>query len=487
MNKNIEQFYTKWKADLDDYLRGYAYTKNGVKNKTRFAFLTLEKYLNKFLSDTLPDSERIIILPGIRGVGKTTLLSQLYFFDDFISDRHYLVRKKTNKIDYKLYISADRLLAENISLKDFFDFLETIVSLNKKQKILLFIDEIQYDPQWSLFLKLFYDKTKSWSNVLVFATGSSAIFLNQQNQDLVRRTITERILPEKFNEYLFLHSDIYPQKGLSVQLREIIFYSKNAEEVFYKLQQQIPNIINKLATIKNKSFLEKDYFLRGSFPFSAEIDTQPLAMERIKNMVLINIVQKDLILSGDFDAETLIKVPNLLFLLANSDEVSVGKLSQNLGLSTGTLNKVLDSLVKAEILFELKPYGQPQVQVRKSSKFLFISPNIRAGLLDGFISESIKGKFLEDYMALIFEKEFKNKGIVLFDYGKGGADFVLRFFNNTEIVIEVGFGKEEVSQVEMTMKKTKDRAKYGVVIGSQKLELVNNNIVKIPLDYFLLM
>jgi len=487
MNKIIEQFYTSWKANLDDYLRGYVYTKNGQKHKTRFAFLMLEKYLNKFLSSTLSDEERIIILPGIRGVGKTTLLSQLYFFDDFVSANHHNVKQKSTKIDYKLYISADRLLAENISLKDFFEFLEKEVQLRQKQKVLLLIDEIQYDPQWSLFLKLFFDKTKSWSNVIVFATGSSAIFLNQKNQDLVRRTVTERVLPEKFNEYLLLHKDIFPQTGLSAQLKEIIFHSQSAQKAFSSLQIIKPHIVEKLASVSDLEARKKDYFLRGSFPFSAEIDTRPQAMERIKNMVLINIVQKDLILSGDFDAETLVKVPDLLFLLANSDEISVGKLAQVLNISPGTLNKVLDSLVKAEILFELKPYGQPHVQVRKSSKFLFISPNIRAGLLSGFIDESIKGKFLEDYMALIFEKEFKDKGIVLFDYSKSGADFVLRFFDNSEIVIEVGFGKEETAQVENTMKKTSGRAKYAVIIGSQNLELVSDNIIKIPLNYFLLM
>jgi DNA-binding Lrp family transcriptional regulator len=310
--------------------------------------------------------------------------------------------------------------------------------------------------------------------------------LNQKNKDLVRRTITERILPEKFNEYLKLHQDIFPEKKLSVDLYNIIFNSKNAEEVFEGISAYRPKIINKLSEISNLREVKKDYFLRGSFPFSAKIDTQSLAMERIKNMILINIVQKDLIISGDFDAETLVRIPDLLFLLANSDEISVGKLASILSFSPNTANKILDSLVKAEIIFELKPYGQPYVQVRKSSKFLFMSSNIRAGLLNGFISREIKGKFLEDYMALIFEKEFKDKGIVLFDYAKGGADFVLRFFDKSEIVIEVGLGKETVKQVNRTLIKTKGRGKYGLIIGSGELEL-QDNIVKIPLDYFLLM
>jgi len=103
------------------------------------------------------------------------------------------------------------------------------------------------------------------------------------------------------------------------------------------------------------------------------------------------------------------------------------------------------------------------------------------------LSIDIKGKLLEDYLALIFEKEFKGLAEVYYDYGKGGADFILRFLDRTEIVIEVGFGKEAIKQVEKTMSKTQNRAKYGIVIGAEQLDIINENIVKIPLDYFLLM
>ena len=204
-------------------------------------------------------------------------------------------------------------------------------------------------------------------------------------------------------------------------------------------------------------------------------------------MMLINIVQRDLILSGDFDAETLVKIPDTLFLLSNSDEISTGNLANTLGAHSNTINKILSSLVDTEILFEVKPYGQPYKQIRKSAKFLFISPNLRAGLLNGFIGSNLRGKLLEDYMSLIFEKEFRGSAEFYYDYGKGGADFVMRFLDKTEIVIEVGFGKEETSQVEKTMAKTENRGKYGLVIGSKELELVDNKIVKLPLNYFLLM
>jgi len=56
--------------------------------------------------------------------------------------------------------------------------------------------------------------------------------------------------------------------------------------------------------------------------------------------------------------------------------------------------------------------------------------------------------------------------------------------NRSNIVIEVGFNKEETRQVEKTMKKVK--SSYGLVFGSDKLELVNKSIVKIPLKFLML-
>ncbi len=490
MNKNIEKFYVEWKANLDDYLSSYIFNENNKLRKTRFSYLILQKYLNKLFLDELPEEEKIIILPGIRGVGKTTLLAQLYFFEKFLPAKYVNLRNQIAKLHERIYISADRLLSENISLQEFIKYLEENVwgnLLKNPRKILLLIDEIQYDPKWDLFLKLLFDKTKGNKNILIVATGSSAVFLNKKNKDLVRRSKIERVLPENFTEFLALHKGFFSKERLSLKLKEAFFQKNSAAEVLEAVNNLKLLIVGELAQIKGLANYKKEYFLRGSFPFSAEMQNATAALEKIRNMVLVNIIQRDLILSGDFDAETLVKIPDILFLLANSDEISTGKLANILNLHSNTVNKILSALVDAEILVKVKPYGQPYKQIKKSSKYLFMSSNIRAGLLSGIFSVDIKGKLLEDYFALIFAKEFFGQAQLYYDYGKGGADFIIRFFDNSEIVIEVGFGKEEINQVEKTFKTTKGRAKYGLIIGSEKLELVNDNIVKVPLNYFLLM
>ncbi|MCK4635243.1 MAG: ATP-binding protein [Candidatus Moranbacteria bacterium] len=480
MNKKIENFYIEWKANLDDYLSGYIFNEKKELRKTRFVYIELKKYLDDLLNNSLSEENKIIVLPGIRGVGKTTLLSQLYFYEKF--------NKTKNNLDEKIYISVDRLLSEKISLQEFISYLEKNIwsgLSNSSKKILLLIDEIQYDEKWDLFLKLLFDKTKGNNNILIVATGSSAIFLNQKNKDLVRRSKTKRILPEKFSENLFLHENVELDDKLSKKIKNSIFNKNNAEEVYNSLVNLQSSIVKELSKIKNLQFIKNNYFLRGAFPFSAEMENKSSALERIKNMVLTNIIQRDLILSGDFDAETLVRIPDVLFLLANSSEISTGNLANTLKIHSSTVNKILASLVDAEILFEVKPYGQPYKQVKKSSKYLFISSNIRAGLLNGIFGDDIKGSLLEDYVALICSKELFREIIVYYDYGSGGADFILRFSSKDEIVIEIGFGKEEIKQVEKTILKSNNRTKYGIVIGSEKLDIIGN-IVKIPLDYFLL-
>ncbi|PIQ68794.1 MAG: hypothetical protein COV91_02210, partial [Candidatus Taylorbacteria bacterium CG11_big_fil_rev_8_21_14_0_20_46_11] len=69
---------------------------------------------------------------------------------------------------------------------------------------------------------------------------------------------------------------------------------------------------------------------------------------------------------------------------------------------------------------------------------------------------------------------------------KAGADFILTIASKNIIPIEVGVGEKLGTQVRSTMKKVRS-AKYGIVICKNSLTLLEDaNVVKVPLDYFLL-
>lgn len=232
---------------------------------------------------------------------------------------------------------------------------------------------------------------------------------------------------------------------------------------------------------------EDDFFNNGGFPFVANLQNDVEINERIQN-VINGIIMKDIITLKKFRTETISKINDLLFLLSNSDIISYEKLLQSLRIDNiRTLTALLEALETSGIIKKVRSYGQSYGTTRKTPKYLFITPSLRSAILNGIFPSGIEGKKLEDYFVLIYESNLKNTiaNKLFFDIAEGGADFILNLKDRTNIVIELGFNKEETFQVEKTMKKVKN-VKYGLVFGSEKLELVENSIVKIPLKFLLL-
>ena len=95
-----------------------------------------------------------------------------------------------------------------------------------------------------------------------------------------------------------------------------------------------------------------------------------------------------------------------------------------------------------------------------------------------------KGWYLEDIVSLSLYREFSRKlaSPAFYDAARGGADFIVRFPKNT-IAIEVGYGTKGEKQALATLQKIKGT--YGLVISQEGLA-INGNVVKVPLQYFLL-
>ncbi|OQX80729.1 MAG: hypothetical protein B6D56_04205, partial [Candidatus Omnitrophica bacterium 4484_70.1] len=74
----IEQFFIKWQVTLPQRIEGYIYDENRKILPTRFMFSKFKKLIGRFLNNELYETEKIILMPGIRGIGKSTLLAQLY-------------------------------------------------------------------------------------------------------------------------------------------------------------------------------------------------------------------------------------------------------------------------------------------------------------------------------------------------------------------------------------------------------------------------
>lgn len=494
--EKIESFYRLWMLEVDKLLSGYIYDEEEKPNPTRYIFPYYLTLLEKFAANRLEEIEKINLLSGIRGVGKTTVLAQLYYVPKFIPLSKRSNCRNINSQNYeKIYLDVSRLAAEGIGLTEFFNYYQEInnvrfVDLGKK--LLILLDEVHYDEKWGLFLKNIFDTTKNHKNILVIATGSSALKI-KLNPDLSRRSLSEELYPLKFNEYAILKNGIYSRKGLSDNLVEAVLTSKDAKELFefYKNKQ------NEISAYFSKMppNAEEDYLYFGGFPFVLRLKNKKSIVFELVSGVIDKLITKDLLEMRKFSSETISKIKDLLYLIASSGSTDIDKLCSALRLDYRPVRGVLDALVQGGVLVEVKSYGQKFVRVRKPIKFLFISPSLRISILSGILPPETKGKILEDYLTLIFstdfrKKEKKSRSIeIMHDSSSGGADFVLRIGKEKKIIIEVGFGKDGdgIKQIKSTGK-TIGGYDYGIVISHKSnLELIDDKIIKMPLSFWLAM
>jgi len=242
INENITQMPLVYRNKI---------THNNEVYNHRLEFDYIKSYIDNFLNEI--EDERFIVLPGIRGVGKSTLLFQAY---------EYLLKEKEVPYDQILYISCDdvndivkcslREITE-IYLRNYHD--NNIRLLDKK--IFLLIDESQYDTNWALSGKIIYDRTK---NIFMIFTGSSALHL-EYNADAARRSFTHEIRPIDYLQHLRLKYNITLNYNHST-LNEILFNGNIKEAV--KIESELNNQI-----IINDIFNENEwnnFLYYGGFP-----------------------------------------------------------------------------------------------------------------------------------------------------------------------------------------------------------------------------
>lgn len=481
-------FYRSWLERLPALSDGYIYNEKGVLHPTRTLFNRLKEFLKNLSNGTLDDNEKIILLPGIRGVGKTTLLMQLFNIEKIHrleSDSGLL--SAVGRVDERMYIDAAKLTLEDITLKEFFDYFENIRDLRfeaLKKKCLFLIDEIHYDEQWGLFLKNLYDRTTGHKNILVIATGSSALHL-RMNPDLSRRTTTLDVYPLTFSEFMKLKHSAAPSEKMSVDLQSIIFESKSVQDIYSAVRETSTPVRQYFSSIPSNAISE--FFEIGGFPFTLSLKNKIKSIELIKN-IIDSMIIKDVAALKRFNTQTLTKINQLLYLIAISDKVSYEKLQRSLRISEfRTVESLIEVLEQSGILVKIGSYGRGYGPTRKTPKFLFITPSLRSGIIDNQYTSAIEGKKLEDYFILIYKTLTKEKSYarLSYDIAGGGADFIVSLKSTGNIIIEVGFHKESVEQLRTTKRKIKSG--YGIVFGSASIELVDDTFVKLPLEYFLVL
>lgn len=441
----------------------------------RAVWLVIDKYIRDFQAGKT--DPRWVAIPGLRGVGKTTLVAQLYSS----------IRCDDN---HKIYITLDDAMRVlGVSLSQILDCYEKMLGTkfeNLERKVYLFLDEVQYDDSWALTLKNLYDKTK---NVFIICTGSSALSL-QTNPDSSRRINFTRIYPLTFTEYQMVKYKKFPARGVGNQIRTAIFGSKTAAELYGKLNA-LEKLVDNYWKDVRKNDLE-EYLKYGTLPSSLALGSEPLIYPNI-NQTLNSVLNRDVPQLNAFDKQTIEKLSQILYTVASNDSTSFRKISEAVNLDYKTVVSVFEALEKTELLIRVYPAGSHESQVKKPSKYLFSSPAFRAmyyNLVGSTVEfRDYRGKLFEDVVGMYLFRIFRNvsEASLTYDSDAGGADFVLRpgLDPNDCIVLEASLGQKGSRQVITTLGRVK--ARYGIVVSTSPLRLDDTKqCISVPLKFFLL-
>lgn len=473
-NTKIKNFINDQMAQTDFRARAYVSDAQNNKRPTRDIFVKIDAHLKRFIEGN--KAYRWVTLTGLRGAGKTTIMYQMYHANKNI-DGYFLV------------LSVDEItqtLGSNIS--EVISAFEEIIGrpiTNLDKPLFLFLDEVQYDEKWGASLKSVYDRSQ---DVFIFSTGSAAALINS-NADVARRSIYEKIFPLSFAEFIKIKLDKYQDEGLAEGIRDSILFSQDANEVYQKLRGLEEKINDYYLGISRLDF--ENYLNYGSLPFMIALDNEALVYDQIGKS-LDRVINRDIPQMRSLNSEVVGAISAVLYAVADMDALNFSILSGRFGISRLKIAEIFSVLEQTEILHRIYPQGSHFQQVtQKPSKYLFSSPAFRAmyyKTIGNTISEeNMRGKLLEDLVGMYLYRLGDNNPLysLTYDSAKGGADFIF-VAGKDRIVIEVGVNKKEYRQVRQTAAKVK--AIYSLVISeSGELELnLEQNAIKIPLRYFVL-
>ena len=286
--------------------------------------------------DAIRWDSRLVGIVGARGTGKTTLVLQ-----------HYLERYQS--VEKCLYVSADNPLVlkygiYNIAVEYFKYYGECMI-----------IDEIHKQDGWSEEIKALYD---AYPDKKFIALGSSILNILQSKGDLSRRMVIHHLPGLSFREYLNIrHKTSFP------------VYT------FKQIRDQHVSISESILSQRKTLLRDFEEYCRGGFyPFCIH-HTEDEYFQLLAN-VLDKVIYEDIPSLKALRSTSSLKLKKLVAYLSASKipQISVGSLTNELGVARDTLYEYLDLLERAEIIQMIRPISA-NVRTYKRSKIFFSTPN----------------------------------------------------------------------------------------------------------------
>jgi len=306
-----------------------------------------EDYLSKLYN--LKNTKDVVLITGLRRVGKTTLMYQLI---------ELLIK---NNIDPKriLYVSLDNIALREYSILDIIDEYRRIHSLKHKDFVYLFLDEVHTKKDYELQLKNLYDMGSS----KIYASGSASLDIIMRSPHLTGRQRIIRIYPLNFKEFLrFTGNEISPADShLYPSLAED--YAKIGGLPEYVKTRDLNYIQSLLDTIIYRD-IAGAYGIRNveklvdTLAFIAQSVGSPISLRKISRCVGISKDEVSKIIR-------LFREANLIYTIEREGKISERKISPkklylaDTGFFTVLVDKInFGAIVENLVYLKLRPCGE---------------------------------------------------------------------------------------------------------------------------------
>lgn len=320
----------------------------------RKIYAQLDKYLK---------SKEILVLTGMRRVGKTTLYRML--FEDIKSENKAFFDME-NPIEQKIFEETD---FNNImmNLKEF--------GIHQKNKAYIFMDEIQAMPQAVRVVKYLYDHY----NIKFFLTGSSSFYLkNLFPESLAGRKYIFELFPLDFEEFLVF---------------------KNQKKDFADSFSEKDKSKNYINFERVKKFYD-EYLEYGGFP--GVVLEEKTEEKKLKlNDIFKSYFEKDVKYLADFKQINVFRDLILLLMQRVGAKMEISKISSELGVSRETVYSYLSFLEGTYFISLISPFSKNVDREVSGTKKVYICDsgllNIFARVSEGSLFENAVFHTLKKY------------------------------------------------------------------------------------------
>ncbi len=425
-------------------------------------------------------NNRLFIMTGLRGVGKTTILYQLY---------EYLSSELNIPNNLILYLDLERL--KDFTPFNLLNYLDIFIKdINeeyylKDERIFIFVDETQYADNWDTVGKIIFDET---TNVFLIFTGSDTLTLNKTNVTS-RRSIKKEIRPLNFSQYLNLKYNQEFPTNLKDEFSNVLF--KGEIEGYGKIEKNI--LLNNFTKLQRETKKEwEDYIQFGNFPSTLNSQKEYAIQLTLENKD--EIIEKDMVNISNFNKKNIQLAHSILNILAiqKPGDISLTKIANILDISKKTVNDLLFSLKQTNVIFNIGIYGSIAKRERKTYKYYFTSTQIKSSIClnSGLASRNSMehiGYLAEDLVASTLFKLKKEKndtfGIYYDTKEDNNVDFIVNTLSGKNIPIEVGKGNKNKKQIKSAINRY--GADYGIVISNKTSNIKKEgNVIFLPLTTF---